>query len=338
MKYLFKHFLIISLLFIFVCNINGQIDDICAEAGFMPSLDPPLAQVPYIYGRINLSGFEPSAKLPIVTVTMVDGKQATNRFTISKTGNYCFKVKNRGGTLIIEINGVEATRRSLPSFGPAQVREDFEIFSSQPQNNYSPGVVSAKFSHPANPKTVELYKKATEAESKKNNSKTIEIYKEIVSLDPADFIAWAKLGILYFSEESFEKANEAFTKCVELKVEYTPAWINTGKMRIVQKQYAAAIEIFKYALELEPNSAKIYRLLGEAYLQNKQGTLGEDALKKAIELDPIGMAECHLLLGHLYELAKANQMATKEYKLFLTKVPDYKDKKKLEGFIAKNPE
>ena len=91
-------------------------------------------------------------------------------------------------------------------------------------------------------------------------------------------------------------------------------------------------------MELEPNNPKTYRLLGEAYLQAKQGSLGAEALNKAIELDPNGMAECHLLLGHLYELAKAKNLATREYKLFLKKVPDYQDKNKLEEFIKENPE
>jgi Tfp pilus assembly protein PilF len=109
-------------------------------------------------------------------------------------------------------------------------------------------------------------------------------------------------------------------------------------IRINQKQFEAAALILQHALTLEPKSARIYQLLGETYLQNKQGALGAEALNKAIELDPIGMAECHLQLAHLYQLAKANKMATKEYKIYLTKVPDYKDKKKLEEFIKKNPE
>ena len=62
------------------------------------------------------------------------------------------------------------------------------------------------------------------------------------------------------------------------------------------------------------------------------------ALNKALELDPITMAECHLALAHLYELAGAKQLATKEYKEFLKKVPGYSDRKKLEKFINDNPE
>ena len=40
----------------------------------------------------------------------------------------------------------------------------------------------------------------------------------------------------------------------------------------------------------------------------------------------------------LYDLAGAKQHATREYKAFLAKVPDYTDRKKLEKYIRDNPE
>jgi hypothetical protein len=65
--------------------------------------------------------------------------------------------------------------------------------------------------------------------------------------------------------------------------------------------------------------------------------LGLEALDQAIKVDPIGMADCHLIKGNLFELNGAKQLAAAEYKQFLTKVPDYKEKKRLEKFIAANP-
>jgi tetratricopeptide (TPR) repeat protein len=111
-----------------------------------------------------------------------------------------------------------------------------------------------------------------------------------------------------------------------------------GQIRMAQKQYLAAIEILKHAASLDTKLARTFQLLGEAYLLSKQGTLGVAALNEAIRLDPQGMAECHLQIAHLYELAGAKQLAAKEYKLFLEKVPDHKDKKRLEKYIKDNPE
>ena len=49
------------------------------------------------------------------------------------------------------------------------------------------------------------------------------------------------------------------------------------------------------------------------------------------------MAECHLQLAHLYELAGAKKLAAMEYKIFLRKVPDHPDKKRFEKYIKDNP-
>lgn len=339
MSFSIKFILICAAILTFVVFSNAQIDDICASSGLMPSLDSPFAHTPYVYGKVVIKDLNPNSPFPKVTISFVEGQQSRQNWTIEKSGNYCFKRKSSsGGALIVLVNGIEAAQRTLAGFGSPQQREDFEIYLNQSNKDAPPGVISSKFIYPPNPKTTELYKKTAEAEEKNDIKQEIEYLKEIVAIDANDFIAWAKLGALYFGQEKFPEADTAFRKCLELKVEYTPAWINVGKMRIVQKQYEAAIEIYKHALELEPNNPKTYRLLGEAYLQAKQGSLGAEALNKAIELDPNGMAECHLLLGHLYELAKAKNLATREYKLFLKKVPDYQDKNKLEEFIKENPE
>jgi tetratricopeptide (TPR) repeat protein len=144
------------------------------------------------------------------------------------------------------------------------------------------------------------------------------------------------LGTLHFKSDKLQEADSAYRRSIALREDYTPAWINVGKLRIAQKQLEAAIEIFKHAAALEPEDARTFRLLGDTYLQNRQGTLGAQALNHAIRLDPVGQAECHLQLAHLFELAKANHLAVKEYEKFLEKVPNHPDRKKFEKFIANN--
>lgn len=318
-------------------TVSAQVGDICAGTGALPSMDSPFAHIPYVFGKITLVGFESGKNFPKVTIYFSEGQQTRERWSVDESGNYCFKRKNTGsGSLSVEINGIETAQRTLPAFGPAQQREDFEIHADQTKRSISPGVLSAKFSYPANPKTEELYKKASESE--KDLKRSIQIFKEIVSIDPADFIAWAKLGSFYFTQEDYQSAVPAFRRSLELRIDYTPAWISVGLIRVALKQFDAAIEIFKHAANLEPSSARIFRLLGESYLQNKQGTLGAESLNKAIEIDPIGMAECHIQLAHLYQLAKANSLAAREYRLFLEKIPNHPDKKKFQEFIKKNPE
>lgn len=326
-------------LLLLACNVNAQVDDICAESGEKPSLDQPSARVPYVYGRVVVKGYDDASNPPKVAVILSESHQGPQRLILGNTGNYCFRRKGTGaGSISIEVNGIEVAVKQIPTFGPAQVREDFEVSASSKDLIGPPGVVSAKLSHPINPATVDLYRKTTEAEAKKELEKAIGFVREIVLIDPEDFVAWAKLGSLYFETKEYSEAQKAFKRSLELKIEYVPAWVNLGKMRMAQKEFVAAIEIFKYTIKLEPKSARLYQLLGEAYLQNKQGTYGVQLLNKAIELDPVGMAECHLQLAHLYQLAKANNLATREYKAFLSKVPDHPDKAKFEKFIKENPE
>lgn len=323
---------------LFAANTAAQADDFCAEFGVTPSLNSPFAQIPYVYGRISLKGLDGAAKWPRVTVTLVDRDQTEKRVTVEKKGNYCFRRSgNSPGTLIIEIEGIEAARRSLASFGATQQREDFEVYPGNTPSIAAPGTVSARFSHPPNEKTVELYKKAADAERNKEKKEASRYVKEIVAVDPTDFIAWAKLGSLLMEERNYSEAEAAFRRSLTLEPEYLPAWINAGKIRVANKQYEAAIEVFKHAVTLDPAAARTHQLLGEAYLLAKQGSLGVESLNNAIKLDPVGMAECHLQLAHLYELAGAKQLAAKEYKLFLSKVNDHPDKKKFEKYIKDNP-
>ncbi len=319
-------------------GVSGQVDDICREFGTTPSLDSPFSNIPYIYGRVTLKGFGSGTKFPKVTVILVDPQQSQKRITVERSGNYCFRrTGGSNGTLMVEVDGVEIARRSFSSFGAAQQREDFEVFPSQSAPKSAPGVVSAKFSRPQNEMTVELYLKTAEAEKGKDLKKAIGYLKEIVVIDPTDFIAWAKLGSIYFEQNSNTEAESAFRKSLEINPEYTPAWINAGKLRLALKQPEAAIAVFKHVTESDPTSARAFQLLGETYLQTRQGSLGAAALKEALRLDPTGMAECHLLLARLYDLAGAKNLAAIEYKTFLAKVTDHPDKKKFEKYIKDNP-
>jgi predicted negative regulator of RcsB-dependent stress response len=329
----------IFLFFALSISVTAQVDEICRESGALPSLNSPFANIPYVFGRIVLKGMDPSAKFPIITITLSDPQQTGKRLIVERSGNYCFRrTSASGGSLVVEVDGIEVARRSLPAFGPVQQREDFEIHPAGSQRGVPPGVISAKFSHPQNARTVELYRKAADAETNKDPKKLVEILKEIVLIDPPDFIAWAKLGSIYFEQNLLGEAEAAFRRSIESKLEYTPAWMNIGKIRVAKKQFDSAVEIFKHAASLDPSSARTFQLLGEAYLQAKKGSLGAEALNKAIELDPVGMAECHLLLARLYDLAGAKQLATREFKAFLTKVPEYSDKKRLEKYIKENPD
>ncbi|HEX6280292.1 MAG TPA: tetratricopeptide repeat protein [Pyrinomonadaceae bacterium] len=339
----FRAFILTSVLVItgFSTGAVGQVDEFCKEFGFMASLDAPRLTAPYIYGRIAILGNSSVSKFPTVLITYSNRSQSPTRQTVGKSGTYCFKItEGNGGSLLIEIDGVEVARRDVPDFGPAQRREDFQVTvpGAEASKLAPPGVVSTKFIYPPNEKTAAFYREAAEAELKKDLKAAIEAMQKVVAADEQDFPGWAQLANLYFQNKELEQADAAYRRALALREDYTPAWINIGKLRVAQKQFAAAIEIFKHAAALEPENARTFRLLGEAYLQNKQGTLGAQALNHAIRLDPFGQAECHLQLAHLYQLAGAKVLAAGEYKKFLAKIPEHPERKKFERFIRENPD
>src|SRR6185369_4864177 len=145
-------------------------------------LDSPFAHVPYVFGRITLRGRE-DTKLPRVVITYSDGKQPAERYTVGRTGNYCFKRAGQGGTLVVEVDGLEAARRTLPGLGASQQREDFDVTPGVPDGQRAPAVISTKFARPPNEKTVELYKKVVEAERAKDIDKAVEFVSQIVAAD-----------------------------------------------------------------------------------------------------------------------------------------------------------
>lgn len=318
---------------------QGGADEICREFGETPTreFDRTNRLAPYVFGRVVLKGLAPNAKLPRITVVFSDSRQPAIRQIIGRSGNYCFRRQGSGGMLIVDIDGVEATRKTVTDIGDTRQREDFEIIVPNADKDAPPGVVSTRFARPPNARTTDLYKRAAEAEANKDIDKARLFVRQIVAIDPEDFIAWAKLGSLLVASNDPAEAESAFRRSLKIRGDYTPALINLGMLAAMQKYYPAAIAIFQEAIKSDPRSALAHRLLGEAHLQDKQGSLGLAALDKALELDPQGQAECHLLKARLYDLAGARDLATREYRAFLAKVPDYTDKKTLEKYIKDNP-
>ena len=330
--------IVLTIALSFASTTRAQVDDICGEFGYLPMLEAPRLSAPYLYGKIRVNGLDPTAKQPRISITYTHRGQSPERITVGRSGSYCFPVSGgQGGNLVIDMDGAEIERRVVPNFSTAQQREDFEINISNTGDTAAPGVISTKFSYPPNDRTKELYQQASAAEREKKYKEAAKLMTQVVAIDEGDFIGWAYLGTLYFQQNDHSNADTAYRKALEKNPEYTPAWVNVGKLRIAQKQYGAAVEILKHAASLEPESAPIFQTLGEAYLLNKEGTLGAQALNHAIRLDPMGMADVHLQLAHLFQLAKANNMAAAEYKKFLEKRPEHPDRKKFEKFIKDNP-
>jgi Tfp pilus assembly protein PilF len=292
---------------------------------------------PAVYGRVNLQGFE-GGKFPKITVTLTDRNRNEHRYTIDRNGYYCFRgVNGGGGMIVIDVDGNEVERRSLgfSTTGLNQHRQDFDIFATGPVQKL--GTISAKFVYQRDAANTAIFDRAAAAEQKKDLKEAAILFREVLGNDPRDYVAWARLGSVYFELSDLKLAERAYTESIRFKPDFSFAIMNLGRIYLAQNNADTAIKYLERATQLEPNAPRGFQLLGEAYLLAKKGTLGVEALNEAIRLDPIGMADSHLLMAVLFDRAGARSWASREYKLFLEKKPDHPEKKKFEKYIKDNP-
>jgi tetratricopeptide (TPR) repeat protein len=181
-----------------------------------------------------------------------------------------------------------------------------------------------------------LYQKASHEIQSKSFTGAITTLRSLVEADPKDYVAWSDLGMVYFIQKDLEAAENSYTSAIGAKADHVAALVNLGRVRLARKNNEGAIEPLEAALKADPKNAAANYFLGEAYLALKKGSKAVGYLNEALKLDPIGMADAHLRLGALYNLANYKDRAALEYEQFLQKKPDYPDRKKLMDYIEAN--
>lgn len=317
-------------------SAEAQTEDVRAATGLPIQIGQPV-----IYGQVTLSGLSKGDKRPIVAVTLLASGTQIERTIANDSGYYYFlRAPSPGLTLIFEVNNVEVGRDVLNPGPDRTLRRDISVDwkrFNESQKDAPPGVVSARDMYPGRtPDATAALDSATAATKAGKKDEATKILRSVVEKDPKDFPAWTELGTAYFSTDKFAEAEVAYNKAIELKPDFMVAIMNLGKVQMAQKKYDAAVVTLTKGIQTDPNSADAFHYLGESYLQVKQGNRAVIALNEAIRLAPSEKAELHLRLAALYNAAGAKPQAVNEYKLFLQKKPDYKDKDKIEKFIKDN--
>jgi Tfp pilus assembly protein PilF len=316
-------------------SASAQIDKICGETGGSVWLNSSA-----VFGKISLRDLDSGGKFPKVTVILTGRNGNTTSYTVDRSGNYCFPgADGSGATLSVEVEGREVVRQVLPSSTYLkQYQQDFDVLSGTSTPRNKPASVSVKFQYQRNEQNAKLFEEASNAAADNKPDKAAEILRKIVESDPADYMAWSQIGAIYYEKKQYANAEKAYTAALTAKPELAPAMMNLGRIHLVNGKIEPAIDMLKRSTEADPALARAFQLLGEAYLLARKGTLGVEALNEAIRLEPVGMAESHLLLATLYDRAGAKFMATREYKMFIEKIPDHKDAKKFKRYIDENPD
>ncbi|HEX2268658.1 MAG TPA: tetratricopeptide repeat protein [Pyrinomonadaceae bacterium] len=304
---------------------------------------PAMAQGLVIFGDVRIVS-ENNTVVPkevmLILRRVPDGEVA--RQMVSSRGRYRFSSLKEGEyEIVVEADGKEIGRLSQIRIGgmtlsnsPYGYQNDLDLrlrsVASQP---VAGGVISAADVYDRPESTRAIFVKAEEAVAKKKFDQAATLLKQVVETDNADFQAWTALGTVYFAQEKFKDAQEAYQHAIAVRPTSPRAQFNLGRLLSSQKKYEEALEPLTKAVELQPTSGDANMLTGEAYLQVKKGSKAIPYLNEAAKH---GRPDAHLRLGWLYNAAGMKDKAALEYEEYLKKNPEYQDRNKLKEYITAN--
>ncbi len=294
-----------------------------------------------LYGDLKVDESQAGNTNTNVTFDVILYTRGNEVFARQRTGNggrFRFNnVFNGDYYLVVELDAQEIARLPvlIPENAVEHIRQDLEFRWKGGATN-SPGAISAANAYNRSNQNRALYQRATQEIQSKNYTQAVLSLRSVVEADPKDYYAWSDLGMVYFVQKELEEAEKSYASAIAAKPDHVDAMVNLGRVRIARKNNEGAVESLEGVLKVDPKSATANYFLGEAYLALKKGSKAVVYLNEAIKLDPVGMADAHLRLGTLYNLAGYKDRAAAEYEQFLQKRPDYPEKQKLAEYIQAN--
>lgn len=306
--------------------------------GFGCLTTPTLGQVHTLWGDFVVENAEATASLPQAFHVILKNlaEVPIQREVLGPRGRYRFRdVPNGDYLLVVEVEGTKMVelRIRVDELRSTDIRRDLAFeWSGLPEA--APGEAGIRFAR--NRSGQQRFDDAmADLERGKVKDATQKLEK-LVQKTPDDFEAWTELGTAQFRAEKVEDARNSYRKATELRPDFTLAWLNLGMLEVTDKHYEDAVAALTTAIEKDPELAQAHYFLGEANLQLKKGSQAVQHFQKALELEPVKMADAHLRMGYLYQLAGYTDHAVKEYEAFLAKRPEYPQRQELEEFVKAN--
>jgi tetratricopeptide (TPR) repeat protein len=305
-----------------------------------PSVKPQQTGDHTLYGDLSVDESEVAGVKPLTfdVILYSEANILVARQPASSNGRYRFNNLPMGLYYIaIEVEGSEVARVSADLRSPLlkDVRRDIALQWHMPAKSTKAGVLSVD-AYTRSAPNEKIFRLATDATRKKNFAKAAALFNQVVAGDARDFEAWAALADVHFMQKNFAAAENEYLRAIDTRPGYFMALLNFGRLEITLKKYDVAVEALKRAVTARPDSADANYFLGDSYLRLKKGSTAVRYLNEAVRLDPDGMAEVHLRLATLYHAAGLREKAAAEYEAFLKKRPAYRDRKRLERYIAEN--
>jgi tetratricopeptide (TPR) repeat protein len=302
--------------------------------------DVPTGRIFTVYGDltvIDLDGdMPPNTMFDLILYSLRNEEVARQR--VGKGGRYSFKNIVEGNYLIgVELDNVEIARVAvqIAQRKHEPIRQDMQLSWTSSWQDKS-GFMSAPDSYTRSLQNRKLFDNAMKQINKNDLPNAIATLRSIVEADPKDYQSWNELGLLYFVQKDFTAAENSYAKAIEVQPDFITALVNLGRVRLAQKKNEGAIAALQAGLEKDPKSAITNYFLGEAYFAMKKESTGVGHMKEALKLDPVAMANAHLRLASVYNLAGRKELAAIEYNEFLKKRPEYPDGQRLRDYIIAN--
>src|SRR3989339_655222 len=124
-------------------------------------------------------------------------------------------------------------------------------------------------------------------EKQKRQKELVPVYERILELEPANKVAWLKLGTLAADLKDDARTERAFLKVVELDLKNLQEHITLGEFYEARKKSKEAIGHYLKVIEQKPkNQIEFERRVGELYLAANDTANAETYFSKVIETDP----------------------------------------------------
>ena len=112
-------------------------------------------------------------------------------------------------------------------------------------------------------------------------------FQKAIELDPSkSFVPWNNLGKLYYEQQDYQKAIEAYEQALAVKKDYLPALIGLGNAQKANQLYSQAVESYDRALAINPNYHEALYGKGSVAEYLREYQTAKQYYHKAFELKP----------------------------------------------------
>jgi len=229
----------------------------------------------------------------------------------------------------VELSGMSASGRPIRD----TVQRDFLLRPKKSRSVSSTGAIFVQ-EIPEEAKTV--YEKAVSDIERNNLTDGVAGLENALKLFPNYYLALERLGLIYTTQQKFEKALDVFGKAVTVNSRSFNGWYGLSCAHYALHQSDAAIEAAQKAVNLNSSSDDAFLVLGLSLRQAKRYEEAEKPLKQADKLTKGLSPDVHWHLALLYaKNLNRPREAADELELYLKTTPDSSQADNIKKLIKK---